>query len=368
MIQFSTKLVLVREGKNRAPTPRLPAGTAREKSAHPPAPLARALDALLEATVVGSFSRLGYLVRRAVEDWDDPSRIDGEVAVVTGASSGIGQAAALALGRLGAEVWVLGRDAGRTDAVAEAIRSEGGRAQAAFVDMADGASLEAFAERYLSVHDHLDVLVHCAGALLRDYEVSSEGVEMTVATHVLGPYRLSWHLARLLQGAGASTIVTVSSGGMYTERFDLGQLEMGPGRYDGVRAYARAKRAQVVLAREWSRRWSSRGVASYAMHPGWVDTPGLVSGLPFFRLGPLLRRPEEGADTVVWLATGGARSSAPADVAGLSQVGDGFWHDRHLRSEYYLPWTRPEVELDVQGRKLWAWCAARTGLGATDER
>ena len=110
----------------------------------------------------------------------------------------------------------------------------------------------------------------------------------------------------------------VSSGGMYTERFDLDRLEMDPEHYDGVRAYARAKRAQVVLAREWSRRWSACGVASYAMHPGWVDTPGLASGLPSFTyLGPLLRRPEEGADTAVWLAAGAARPSAAARVAQL---------------------------------------------------
>lgn len=358
----------VREGQYKSPRALLPTGTSRGGRAHPPTPLARALDALLEATVVGSFSRVGYLARRAAEGWDDPPRADGKVVVVTGASSGIGRAVALALGRLGAEVWVLGRDAGRTEGVAEAVRSGGGRAEASVVDVADGSSAEAFAERYRAVHDRLDGLVHCAGALLGGYEVSGDGFEMTVATHVLGPYRLTWHLAPLLESTGAAAIVTVSSGGVYTERFDIGRLEMGPERYDGVRAYARAKRAQVVLAHEWWRRWSSRGVASYAMHPGWVDTPGLASGLPFFRLGPLLRRPEEGADTAVWLVTGAARSLDLVEGAALAPTGDGFWHDRHPRGEYYLPWTRPKVELDVQGRKLWDWCATRTGVGSDDDQ
>jgi dehydrogenase/reductase SDR family member 12 len=195
--------------------------------------------------------------------------------------------------------------------------------------------------------------------------VSADGFELTVATHVLGPFRLTWDLAPHLHRAGRSTIVTVSSGGMYTERFDLDRLEMDPAHYDGVRAYARAKRAQVVLAHEWSRRWSARGVTSYAMHPGWVDTPGLASGLPSFTLlGPLLRRPEEGADTAVWLATGAARSPGTPNGAARKSVEDGFWHDRRLRGEYYLPWTRPGDGLDEQGRQLWDWCATRSGLGS----
>ncbi len=314
--------------------------------------------------MVGSFSRVGYLVRRKAERWSPPPRAEGKAAVVTGASSGIGRATALSLGRLGANVWVLGRDADRTEEVVEAVRSGGGRAEPALVDMADGASVGAFVERYRSVHDRLDMLVHCAGALLRTYEVSGEGVEMTVAAHVLGPYRITSGLAPLLQRAGTSTIVTVSSGGMYSERFDLDRLESRPEHYDGVRAYARAKRAQVVLAHEWARRWSALGVASYSMHPGWVDTPGLASGLPSFRLGPLFRRPDEGADTVVWLAAGGARTVGPRAGGARSAAEDGFWHDRHRRGEHYLPWTRSASGRSAQGRELWAWCERRTGLEA----
>lgn len=328
------------------------------------APVASTLDRLLEATVVGSFSRVGYLVRRAVFRWGPPPRADGKVVVVTGASSGIGRAVAVALGSLGADVWVLGRDPERTEEVVGEIRSRGGRADAALVDVAEGASVEAFVERYRLAHDRLDALVHCAGALLATYRRSGDGVEMTVATHVLGPYRVTWHLAPYLQRAGAATVLTVSSGGMYAQRFDLDRLEMGPERYRGARAYARAKRAQVVLAHEWSRRWSSQGVASYAMHPGWVDTPGLATGLPSFRLGPLLRRPDEGADTALWLVTGGARRSARPEGFAVSSAEDGFWHDRRRRGEHYLPWTRPNADRDEQGRELWEWCAARTGLGS----
>jgi dehydrogenase/reductase SDR family member 12 len=328
-----------------------------------PTPLARLLDGLLEATIVGSFSRIGWLARRATQPWPDPPRLDGRVIVVTGASSGIGRATALALGGLGAEMWVLGRDRDRTDAVAESIRAAGGLARGKTVDVSDGSAVDAFVEHFSSCHDSLDGLVHSAGALLADYTVTPVGVEMTVATHVLGPYRLSRRLAPHLRAAGRSTIVTVSSGGMYTERFDLDRLEMDPADYDGVRAYARAKRAQVVLAHEWSRRWAGSGVASYVMHPGWVDTPGLSSGLPgFSRLGPLLRRPDEGADTAVWLAAGAARATDLGEAPRLPPVEGGIWHDRHRRHEYYLPWTRPREGAAAQGPRLWQWCAARSGM------
>jgi NAD(P)-dependent dehydrogenase (short-subunit alcohol dehydrogenase family) len=322
------------------------------------APLARACDALLEATVIGGFSRVGYQIRRAVEGWEEPARIDGAVVVVTGASSGIGRAVALALAGRGAEVVALGRDARRTAAVAGEISSRGGRAEAIVIDLTDGASVARACERIAAGHTRLDGLVHCAGTLLGEYAVSGEGLERTVATHVVGPFRLTGQLARLLWAADRSTIVTMSSGGMYSERFDLAHLVMSEEDYDGVRAYARAKRAQVVLAHEWARRWSAHGVASYAMHPGWVATPGLASALPrFSRLGVLLRRPEEGADTAVWLACGGPRPcGAGAPGAGRS-CEEGIWHDRHLRREHYLPWTRPVGGRADQGQQLWEWCA-----------
>ena len=328
-------------------------------------PFARVLDGLLEATIAGSFSRAGFLARRATQSWPGPPRLDGKVVLVTGASSGIGEAAATALGSLGAEVWVLGRSSKRTARVAEAIRRAGGDAEHAILDMADGAAVEAFAARLRAARPRLHGLVHNAGALLSDHALSPEGVELTVATHVLGPFRLTWHLAPLLWRAAHAAVVTVSSGGMYSERFDLADLEMGPDRYDGVRAYARAKRAQVVLAHEWARRWARKGVASYSVHPGWVDTPGLAVGLPSFtHLGPLLRRPEEGADTAVWLAAGGARlAGGPGRGTPANTGEDGFWHDRRRRREHYLPWTRSSRSSEEEGRELWAWCAARTGLG-----
>jgi NAD(P)-dependent dehydrogenase (short-subunit alcohol dehydrogenase family) len=175
---------------------------------------------------------------------------------------------------------------------------------------------------------------------------------MTVATHVLAPFRLSELVIPLLRPS-RSAIVTVSSGGMYTERFDLGLLEMAPSQYRGTIAYARAKRAQVILASQWQRRLGP-AVSSYSTDPGWVKTAGLQEALASVaRLGPLLRSPDQGADTIVWLlgeALGGPEVPEP-----------GFWHDRRRRGEYYRPGTRPSpLHATNDGEALWDWCITRT--------
>ena len=183
---------------------------------------------------------------------------------------------------------------------------------------------------------------------------------------MLGPYVLTASLAPLLFSSAPGpvdatvapvTIVTMSSGGMYSQRFDLSTLETGPDEYDGTIAYAKAKRAQLVLAQAWAARFAPAEVASYAMHPGWVDTPGLTEGLPRFRalLRPLLRTPNEGADTAVWLAAGGPTVAARA--SGTSSATSGFFHDRHLRSDHRFPVTHPSGPGDPE--ILLAWCAAR---------
>jgi dehydrogenase/reductase SDR family member 12 len=327
--------------------------------------LVKAVDGLLELSVGGSFSRVGYAVRRCIEGWNDPGRLEGKIMIVTGASSGIGQAAAVQLAALGAEVWLVGRNAERlriAGSEAEAVGG-GGPIHTAEVDLVKADAVLAFVDRVSSTHNELHALIHNAGALFPDYGLSDDGMgsltERTLATHVLAPFRLSWLLAPLLLRAEQSVITTVTSGGMYTQRFDPDHIEVSPDGYRGAVAYARSKRAQVVLSHEWARRWASDGVASYAVHPGWVDTPGLATGLPSFaKLGPLLRTPAQGADTVTWLAADEPRrttTSAPID---------GLWHDRHLRGEYYMPMTRRSPSQCVHDScALWNWCAERTGVG-----
>jgi dehydrogenase/reductase SDR family member 12 len=326
--------------------------------------LAAVADRALEASVVGSFSRAGYAIRSRLAPWPDPPLQSGCVHVVTGASSGIGAAVARRLGRLGAEVWVVGRDEARTEASADSVRMAGGQAETAIVDVTDPDDLAVLCGRLAARHDEVHGLVHAAGALTADYRRAADGMEVTVATAVIAPFRLTAMLAPLLEAGGAN-LVTVSSGGMYTQRFDLENLVSRPDDYNGVRAYARAKRAQVVLSHEWSRRLGPSGVASYACHPGWVGTPGLAAGLPLFsRLRPLLRTADQGADTAVWLAAGGARHATEDDPA----LTEGFFHDRRRRTEHRLSRTRAVSAID-DGARLWTWCqevsagASPGGLG-----
>jgi dehydrogenase/reductase SDR family member 12 len=331
----------------------------REPVASERAYLARAFDAVAEATVAPSFSRVGIEVRQRLEEWNPLPRMEGRAVVVTGATSGIGLAAATSLAALGATVTIVGRNAKRAEEARLAVSAAGsGSVHAEIVDMSDPEAVLELGARVSRRHDDLAALIHNAGAISPIYRQSDNGVELTVATQVLGPYVLTAALAPLLWRTPRSVIVTVTSGGMYTQRFNLQGLEMSRNDYDGTVAYARAKRADVVLAQAWASRFSS--VASYATHPGWVNTPGLRSGLPRFHalMRPLLRTPAEGADTIVWLAAGGALAEAEQ----LEQAApmSGLFHDRHLRSDDRFP-VRPAIKSgDLEA--LLAWCETRTGI------
>jgi NAD(P)-dependent dehydrogenase (short-subunit alcohol dehydrogenase family) len=196
----------------------------------------------------------------------------------------------------------------------------------------------------------LDALVDNAGAIHPRRTLTVDGLEATFATMVVNPFRLVHGLLPALADARGQ-VVAVTSGGMYAQSLDPDDLQSEDGEYDGVRAYARAKRAQVVLVREWARRLRGRGIRFDTMHPGWADTPGLREALPRFRslLGPILRSPEEGADTAVWLAAGGA--------AGLR---DGrLYLDRRARPFDRVPWTRVDAPTRAA---LWEHVLDLTGL------
>jgi dehydrogenase/reductase SDR family protein 12 len=316
-----------------------------------------AADAALEVTVVLSFSRIGYAARRRLDGWDEPAAdaLRGQVAAVTGASGGLGLAAATGLVRAGARVWLIGRDLGRTEAAARRIRGavSGAQVDVATADLTRLADVLGVARTLTGANDRLDVLIHNAGTLVPAYQQSIDGVEVTAQTHLVAPFLLTSLLLPLLRSTSGSRVLTVSSGGMYTTGLDIDALSPDPEGFDGVAAYAQTKRAQVVLSQEWARRTAGSGVTFHAAHPGWADTPGLQASLPRFHrvMGPLLRTPEQGADTVVWLAT------SPRALESNGR----FWHDRRQRSTVRLPWTtaRPGA-----ADRLWRWCADHAGVSA----
>jgi hypothetical protein len=124
----------------------------------------------------------------------------------------------------------------------------------------------------------------------------------------------------------------VSSGGMYSQGLTVSNLQSSQGEYNGTNAYARTKRAEVVLAEIWAEELAGTGVTVNSMHPGWVDTAGVRDSLPTFRriTGPFLRNEAEGADTIVWLVA----STEAADATGQ------FFHDREPRPTHRMKKTR----------------------------
>jgi len=316
------------------------------------------VDRVLEATVAPSFSRIGYLARHRLDNWAAPAggSMAGRVVVVTGASGGLGGAVAAELARVGATVWLLGRDRDRTQWLANQIRAEvpGADVKVAVADLARLSEVHAVADTLLAGSESMDVLVHNAGALMNRHLQTVDGLETTAQVQVVAPFLLTSLLLPRLRATPGSRVITVSSGGMYTQRLDVAALTPDPASFNGVAAYAQAKRAQVVLTQEWARRTPGSGVTFHVTHPGWVDTPGLHASLPRFAhlMGPLLRSPQEGSDTIVWLA------SSPAGAHNGGQ----FWHDRRPRSTVRLPWTAtPQGEAE----RLWEWTAALAGAPTT---
>jgi NAD(P)-dependent dehydrogenase (short-subunit alcohol dehydrogenase family) len=303
----------------------------------------RLLDAALDASIVFSFDRSGFTRHaRAFRPTDLAVDLTGRVCLVTGANSGIGRATSLALARRGAELWLLCRDPGRGRQAEAALRRESGNARVHFapLDVSRLGSVRAFAADF--PHERVDVLVHNAGVLPALREETEDGLELTLATNVVGPFELTRRLEPKLRAAGAARVIFVSSGGMYTQRLSVDDACWCARPYDGVRAYAQTKRMQAVLARLLAVRWEGTGIVCHAMHPGWADTPSVRTSLPRFwrATRAILRTPEQAADTVVWLAV----ASAAVRRSGL------FWFDRAPRTPYLLPFTR---ESEAERQRLW---------------
>ncbi|HEX6888561.1 MAG TPA: SDR family NAD(P)-dependent oxidoreductase [Candidatus Nanopelagicales bacterium] len=321
----------------------------------PGAALGRVVDAVLEVSVVGSFGSTGAQLRRVTGRWSSLPRLDGRSVVITGATSGIGWAAAAAMRGLGAHLTIVGRDEARTATAAARLSSIGDTTDPVAIAVADLRSLRAaraFADRFAATHAHLDVLVHNAGALTAQYGRAPEGFEQTYAAQVLSPQLITATLLPLLRAADRGRVLTVSSGGMYTQALDPTGMQLDEAHYDGVRAYALAKRAQVVLTQEWARRFPEP-VQFHAMHPGWADTPGVQASLPTFRrvTRPILRTAQEGADTLVWLA----------GVDPIPGSNGSFWLDRTPRGTERLPGTRSTPQ---ERAALWDQVCAQAGLDA----
>jgi dehydrogenase/reductase SDR family protein 12 len=318
----------------------------------PPA-LSSALDTILDLTVVPGYTSIGYRLRRPMWDAAELPPMDGRVVLITGATSGLGLAAAESFARLRARVIIVGRNAERGERARSVVTQRTGNPDVT-LELCDLSSLEsvrALATRMAAAHPRLDVLVNNAGVLPPERTLSVDGVELTFATNVLGPFLLTTLLVPLLEQGEPGRVINVSSGGMYSQGLAIDDLESTQEPFDGIKAYARCKRAEVILTELWAQRLRGQDVVVHSMHPGWADTPGVETSLPrFYAVAKrLLRTPQQGADTIVWLG---------AAVEPAASSGE-FWHDRRRRSTHRVPWTK---ESPQDRERLWAECERLSAL------
>ncbi|MBT8040018.1 MAG: SDR family NAD(P)-dependent oxidoreductase [Xanthomonadales bacterium] len=289
------------------------------------------MDRLILPGAAG-FTRFGYAWRK--RGWTaDNFSMEGRTVIVTGATSGLGLSAARSLAKLGARVVLVGRNPEKGERARQDVIAGSGNEDVSLqlADLGLMSEVRDLAARLLESEKAIHVLVNNAAVLPAERSETDEGLEHTFATDLLSPYLLTELLLPRLKACAPSRIVNVLSGGMYLSGLEVDDLEYENGDFDGSRAYARAKRALMVLTEQWAEELEGSGVVVNAMHPGWADTPGVEDSLPgFYRLmRPLLRSPEQGADTIAWLAA----APSAAETSGR------FYLDREPHVTTVLPGT-----------------------------
>jgi retinol dehydrogenase 14 len=237
--------------------------------------------------------------------------VRGRTVVLTGASSGIGAAAAVELARLGATVVPVGRDAGRLAKVAEQVGTEPFQA-----DFASLAEVRRLADELLAAHDRIHVLANNAGLVAGRRRLTEDGLETTFAVNHLAPFLLTNLLLERLRESAPARVVTTSSDAHRGGPIDLDDLN-GERRWRSGRAYSSSKLANVLFTRELARRLEGSGVVANCFHPGVIRTRLTRKANPLVDLGarlagPFLGSPKSGAETLVHLAS----SDEAAEVSG----------------------------------------------------
>jgi NAD(P)-dependent dehydrogenase (short-subunit alcohol dehydrogenase family) len=235
--------------------------------------------------------------------------LDGKTILITGATRGIGYAAAEALAAMGAHVIVHGRDAQRVQTACETIRNSaaGGNVSAAIADLGSLEEVRRLASEIQASCERLDVLVNNAGLVTSKRQETVDGLERQLAVNHLAPFLLTSLLLDKLKASARARIVNVSSNAHHRSAFDIDDLNWERRRYSGIGAYGATKLANILFTRELADRLEGTGVTANCLHPGVVATnifTGMgVLGTIFGILSkPLLLPARRGAETSVYLA------------------------------------------------------------------
>jgi NAD(P)-dependent dehydrogenase (short-subunit alcohol dehydrogenase family) len=236
--------------------------------------------------------------------------LTGQVCVVTGASSGIGRAAAVQLAHLGATVGLVGRDPRRSAQVRDELVTAVGpdRIELFVVDLSAQRQVRDLAARVQDRFPEIHALVHVAGVDVGRRQMTEDGLELTFAVNHLAPFLLTRLLLAQLLRATPARVVTVSSGAHHAGAIDFDDLQ-GERRFRGQRAYNQSKLANVLFTTELGRRFAPDELSAFAVDPGWVKGTnlGTTASLGLKAMGllmlPFMVDPDHGADTVVWAAS-----------------------------------------------------------------
>ena len=293
--------------------------------------------------------------------------LTGQVAVVTGANSGIGYEIAKELWKRGAIVYMVCRNEERGTSARETIIAESGlnedtqakeRLKLSILDVSRPKQISTFAMQVFGCDalaatppmesftplSRLDILVNNAGVLLNDRQITPDGIEAGFATNVLGTTHLTLALVPVLEyttktfpDTAPTRVINVTSGGAYNAKLSKDDLESAKGTYNGNLAYSLHKRIQIELTQLWGQKY--KDIHFSVMHPGWASTPGVDKSLPSFanKMDGRLRTAAQGADTAVWLA--------------LKKRGESgqFWFDRDIaRRHLWGAGTETTGELSEQ--------------------
>lgn len=267
----------------------------------------------------------------------------GRVVVITGASSGIGLSAAVALARRGDQVVLVGRDPARLRAAASEVRDASGTLPASFrCDFASLDDVRALGADLRTYYDRIDVLANNAGAVVVHPVTTMDGHELTIQANHLAPFLLT----SLLHDRVLRMVVTASRAHRYGS-LDPRDLDRHLTGYWPLRAYGSSKQANILFAGEAARQWP--GMFSVSFHPGVVrtrfysDNKIMAWGM---RHAPLMRGPDKGAETLVWLAT--------TDPARL--VNGGYYVDKRPRH------AAPKATNPALAAALWKASEQAVGL------
>jgi NAD(P)-dependent dehydrogenase (short-subunit alcohol dehydrogenase family) len=236
--------------------------------------------------------------------------LDGKTILVTGATEGIGKAAAEELARRGARLTLVGRNREKSEAVvAELVRASGNpHVELILGDLSTLAGVREVAAEFKAKHDRLDVLVNNAGGVFEKLVRTADGFEHTFALNHLAYFLLTRELLPLLEKTPGARIVSTSSGAHRGGRIDLDDIASRPSGKAGFTAYTASKLANILFTRELARRIAGTGVVANCYHPGYVysgfglNNSRLFGGVVHLGARIFGRSSQKGAETLVWLA------------------------------------------------------------------